>query len=468
MRHQADISCNMSSRSEMTSFPEVPGGDEDDFCTLLPSSTTLGNLAATGIGSAGVVISKGSTSTAFSGRISTSTPLFGQYRIPSPKHTYEIFCTPEEGYKFSMMCKGVVGQGSAFCTRDDCDIRSHRTKKANVMPNHLYVIKPNATAFLEPTVPKEKLEEDFYNELKMSHFTLTEWSQKMSIINKIDDKATLHTVDVEQFYVEQAMKHQTPLRTARKTGKDLNYFELTPYNRQFLEVEGAVKVEAVSSEDTVEMLKPIDLGLYEASSNLLRLISAHEESSIQLSAVSYKVDVFQTMLGNPSSEIIEDFQAPTLWGTVAILGSHINKITDTFTTIEPKLMDIQTEVNKLSVLSKDFSIKEDTLALKTRVDSVRDIVLTVCESAASNNKQSIQSIEDLHVEINEIRNVRGRHVPTTSTGGCMFDQAEIKEEIQRLVLANDELTTMFRNLSAQTEKEAIKFCSLGFRTYQVL
>jgi uncharacterized protein YoxC len=331
----------------------------------------------------------------------------------------------------------------------------------------LYVSKPNSTAFIEPTVPKIKLDDTYYQELKNSRYTLSEWITKFAIMNKIEDKkATTDKIGIEKFYVVEAIKHQTPLRTGQAAKDNLNYFDLTPYKRQINDSTTTIKLEN-NVAVPMDLLGVMDDGIYETSSNLLRLIASHDSYVDDLVTVITKVDGLQNMLGNRSDNMEEDFQAPTLWGTVALLATFISKVHNTCTHMEPKIMGLITDITRLQSNTKNFLVQEDAQVMNSRVDGLRDTVLQLCESVQINTKRTHQSIESLGLEIDEVRNVRARITPSTSTSMQVSSlPLDIKEEFESICKTNDELKILFKNLSAQADKEAIKFCNLGFRTYQ--
>jgi hypothetical protein len=377
--------------------------------------------------------------------------------LPStPKHSYEIFCTSDSPPLFTM-CKGVVGQGSAFCMRDDCDIRSHKTKKASVKPNY-------------------KIDEVCFNELKHIKLDLNNWSKKFSVIYNVDTVASIDAVEMEEFYIEQAINQRTPLKTSLKGPDTLNYFELTPYKRQF---DNITRDELVDDDNVISIglkfLRPINDSLFETSSNLLKLRAAHDDHVIQLSAACAKADVLQSIVGNQSLDISEDYQAPTLWGSVAVLATHINRINDIVIDVDPKLSKLQKEVIVAVCDAKStvesFNIQSSkteytTTSLSQRVDKLRDTVIKACESIESNTKRSNKNFEVLNSEMDFVRNVRGRFESGSSFKLRGSDAKELREEIERVAHSQDDLKLQFRNLSAQTDKESVKFCNLGFRTFQ--
>jgi hypothetical protein len=321
--------------------------------------------------------------------------------------------------------------------------------------------------FLEPSAPREKIDDMYFEELKKSKFNLTEWTQKLSIISKIDTKASIEKVQIEEFYIKRAVDHHTPYQTSAAKAAALKYIELTPYKRQISDVNG-LGLELISNPSMVAgLLKPIDDGLFETSNNLLKLIGMHEESAVELSAVVTKVDTVMSTIGNRLPAIKEEFQAPTVWGTVAVLATNINKISDVCNSMEPTLVTMRKDIDKLLLAeSQNLLAMSDSTSLSSRFDHLRDTVYLGFERIASNTRRSTQDVDNIYMELNNLRNVRSRFVPETSTVGSMVNVDELKAELDRVTRVNDELAVKLRNLAAQSDKEAIKFCNLGFRTFQ--
>lgn len=133
---------------------------------------------------------------------------------------------------FESLCQGIIGQGSVFCVRRSCEIKNHKLKRAKILPNHLYVLKPNSTAFVEPSVPRVKIDDDLFDELKEAKLSLSEWTDKMTVIKKVEQSATKERVAVEEFYTKQGKSFKTPSKTSTRTPSAVNYLEITPYKRR--------------------------------------------------------------------------------------------------------------------------------------------------------------------------------------------------------------------------------------------
>jgi hypothetical protein len=135
--------------------------------------------------------------------------------------------------------------------------------------------------------------------------------------------------------------------------------------------------------------------------------------------------------------------------------------------MEPTLITIRNDISKLFAAESKYSLAiTDHSLLSTRFDQFRDTVYLGFEKIASNTKRTMQSVDNIHLEMNTFRNVRGRFVPDTSTGGGMSDVGELKAEVERVIRINDDLAVKLKSLAAQADKEAIKCCNLGFRSFQ--
>ena len=457
-----------------TTGPAGTADDPDVFTSLLARSSRTGGVGVeSGTESAVTFQNLGTFDVEMTEKAEQNEgSLTGRDRTTSmmtPDNLYKLFCTPYAENDFEKLCKGVVGQGVGFCTRTDCDIKAHRTKKAFVLANCLYVLKQSGTvAFVEPSTGKDKMDEDLFEELMNAKNSLSEWNNKFTILNNVDKKASKITMEVEEFYSETMKAYKTPLKGKLDTGSELSFLDITPYKRQLL--------DTINFEDDSELLKfqdvlqGIDLGLEETSNLVVRVVANQdkiaEEKNKEVNAVSTKLQTLEDLVGHRVVEIHEEYQAPTIWGSVALLASHINSVNDAMREIDPKLGNLFDDFLEQAVSVAHKVSKENVAKTNSTIEYLRQALISSLESLVSSKEKTDLEVQDLRNEVNTIRNVRQKTVPTTSAGGSIFDPASIQDEIDRVKKLQDDLSTKFNSLSAQADKEAIKFCNLGFRTYQ--
>jgi hypothetical protein len=204
----------------------------------------------------------------------------------------------------------------------------------------------------------------------------------------------------------------------------------------------------------LEFFRPLDDGLHDVSHTLLKLVASYDTSVSDLNTVITKVDGIQCILGNRCDEIHEEFQAPTLWGTIASLATYITKTRDICAKFEPKLESANADIIRLFDDKKNYILRDDGKSMSHRVDILRDTVIKLCESVTANTKRSFNSMETLYAEMEDIRNVRTRFNPASSLSPASNHvPVEIKDQLERIAKTNDELKIMFRNLSAQADRE---------------
>jgi hypothetical protein len=193
----------------------------------------------------------------------------------------------------------------------------------------------------------------------------------------VDDKASFNTVEIEEFYVDQAINHRTPLKMSKRSADKLNYFELTPYKKQIIELTlDSFRGQDDSISVGLNLLRPMDDALFETSTNLLKLIKSYDDTVVDLSSVSVKVDTIQGTIGNQVININEEFQAPTLWGSVAVLAGHINRMNSVIVDVDPRFLKLQRDLNTVSKEAKEvirssieeLNVDDITNGLTNRVD----------------------------------------------------------------------------------------------------
>ena len=387
------------------------------------------------------------------------------------KNLYKLIRTPVDstGSSFVSMCKGIVGQGVGFCTKIECDTKSHRFKKAVVRANYLYVLKQNGSvAFLEPCISGENVDEELLQELMTDKKTLSDWNNKFSIINKIDKIASKSSIEVEEFYFENMKAYKTPAKPSKSSVRGFSLLEVSPYKRQNYDSAGVDDDSEVAK--IYDVLRGVDYGLEETSNLLIRVVANQdniiEEKNKEFNSVSTKLQSLEDVVGRRIDEVHEDYQAPTIWGSVALLASHINTVNEAFCHIEPKIDKTFESVLNQSMKAAHSICNHKSSELSVNIEALKNALIASLESIASSKDRTEFEVKELRNDLNDIRNVKARTVPFMSNGGSMFSADSIHDELEQFKKVQDDLNVKMNSLAAKADKEAIKFCNLGFRTYQ--
>ena len=129
------------------------------------------------------------------------------------------------------------------------------------------------------------------------------------------------------------------MKAKLNTGSELSFLDVTPYKRQLIET---INFEEDSELGKVhDILQGIDIGLEETSNLVIRVVENQdkiaEEKNKGFNAVSTKLQTLEDLVGHRVDEIHEEYQAPTIWGSVALLASHINSVNEVLKNMDPKI-----------------------------------------------------------------------------------------------------------------------------------
>jgi hypothetical protein len=414
---------------------KLPG---DDYNRKTPAGTyTTDLLGSVGDGTIGFSDTKASGTGSGTGR-------------------FRIVCLPSEESGFNRICRCLIGQGGTFCIKSACKT-THRGGSAQIFPGAIHVLnRVGDAAYLEPFVLKSKLDNEVLSQWENTRCSLDEWTLKFTIANTINGVVSLTDLEAGETVKNVIKNTKTPLKAERNENveKDgITYFQASPYKRKIDNVEGFLNRDS-SLSDLKELAIHMDDGIHTLSSFYVDLsgdITVMEKKLEKSSRDnSSRVDDIEGRLGK-RPKMDPKFQAPTLWGSVSLLADITDDTRFTLSNTLPKLEKVNKEF--IDRVASEWEDKKQSI--DDRVTRLRESLITTYMSLDEKMKNSHVNLLELSQRFNELKRYC-RMFPRTGDSNPDQSIDSIAQEVKILQSKVSKLLT-------ESDSEAIKFCSLGFR-----
>ena len=413
----------------------------------------------------------------------------------------------------STYCFGVIKNGSAFCIKKNCSVKSHATAKMSFAgdDDSFVFIRRNipGSAFSQPKLSSSKISEEVMSEWESKKLVLADWITEFQAVDGTKEQLTSveEIQDEADFLVESNL-----LRTPAKRKKDsfageeyegyLPAWKNSKYERSLpadpkelaeLMDEGIKKVLM-----TTTVSNSIETYIEDMGDALGQATTIHHERLISLEDnLEILLGMVQTMraeIGN-SVDIGDKFTAPTLWGSTAFIADDLTRVSEDLLTLQSEVViplkesmaaleasdvkttSIQSDVSKVvkavkHLISRIQTIGEEVSTVKTDL-----VVIRAEQSVRFANTETMEagSAADDLMDYITTGDRDGRQAskdlgkmsessivtPTKTSKFGEGDDDSQEEEDVRSILAK--LIDDVKALQTSNQISAIKFGGLGIR-----
>jgi hypothetical protein len=398
---------------------------------------------------------------------------------PFPKR-YKLYQVPKPGKGFEDTCFSLIGQGTTFCSSRKCKT-SHQGDIFSPLPDSLFVAKTPTTAFADPKSSVNFLTPDLLVSWNSNACPLEEWSRLFMLVNSTvsDGPTSAAILEAKEDFAVRAEAHRTP---GKRKADPLHLpmsLRASPYTRQL----AALKPDEESpfilgSGEALEVLRHLDEGLEKATNYMADLSDEQgafaKEENLALRALEHKVGDLKREIGTRPEALSVEYNAPTMWGSIGAIGSHLDTVAQGSSVSPKKLVE---EVRRAMDPVKDQlleAVSKKTAALETRINKIKMFAL--------NSSKHLQQVIEGHMEdvaLNEFSQLppleKKRRAPSQTPGAWAGsgaatddDKDDAKPEWVHDVIKSfesriEDLSTRLSKVTAETDEQAVWFSGLGFR-----
>jgi hypothetical protein len=344
----------------------------------------------------------------------------------------------------STYCFGVIGNGSAFCVRKRCTVKTHSTVKMSFAGrNESFVfIRRNVhgSAFSEPKLAASKVPADVMSEWESQNLSVTDWSTEFQAIDGTSELLTSaqEIQNESDFLVESQL-----LRTPGKRKKDSlsgeefegplpswpnpKYHRTLPEDPQELEelVNEGVRKGVLSNA-----VCKIETHIVGMSFALEDTAALHHDQLVTLEDnLEVMIGVIQTLKSRVGSsvDIGDRYLAPTLWGSTAFIADDLTRLSDELTSMSQNIISPMKET--LEVLSAT-----DVLVYASKMEKVVQTVKILLSRVESIN----ESLKEVKTDLVLVRTEQGMRFLTPG-----IPPQDSTDELMDFIIADKTATRVF-------------------------
>jgi hypothetical protein len=229
---------------------------------------------------------------------------------------------------------------------------------------------------------------------------------------------------------------------------------VSPYKRQFTQTSADGLPESFSDKDTLRKIAALDHGLEHTSCSLVDLYSEYSEhtkdSSVAVRSLEHKLEKVTKELGLRPQALSGDYDAPTAWGSIGALGQKLDQVAKG---VNPgkAAFDLTQAVEGVKLLLPGIA-NAHTATLNDRVTKIKDFSLRSAKKL--NDRISVESDAWMFSS-----NPAPAPAAKPSTGTPAW--ASFVTTFESCL---DDASARLSKVTAETDKQAIRFAGLGFRS----
>ena len=371
------------------------------------------------------------------------------------RRKFKLWWVPEE--KTELVCGTIIGQGHAFCTISNCSKNHRQQRFCTILPGEVYVQKSNDLAFIWPSAMTTPIDSSLLKQWRTESHTLEKWLSIFSLIGEgtASPSFNIHEdifsgEDLREKVKEEkeVLSFKTPRPKKRKaTLKEDPEDDIKESFENLF--EGVNEVEGLKDASIIATLfKELD----KRSITLLEAVKLHLNRYQRESATSvashHNADVRLTNLSRSIGErplgMDEQFEAPTLWLTLATVASELKEKLD-----EVK-QDTENVKASWSMFAKDPPLKSSDFSKRAApfAFKIKEVEKFAIDSVQMLSKKFISPIPPPAPTIDV----------ETLLQSPQFLQRE-KELLNKIQGLESDIIV----LRSANDSESIKFSNLGFR-----
>jgi hypothetical protein len=317
----------------------------------------------------------------------------------------------------------VIGTGSAFCVKKNCNVKIHANVKVSFagVDESFVFIRRNipGSVFSEPKLSSEKVPLDVMAEWEAKSFSIIDWATEFQAIDGTNEIPTsAEEIQTESDFLLESSLMRTPGKRKKDSfageefegplpgvWKSPRYTRIIPSDPTELEdlieegIKRGVLTTAVSKIETY--IEGMGMAVEESTAiHHDRLVSLEDSLEVMIGMV-------QTLKGRIGStvDIGEQYTAPTLWGATAFIADDLTRVCEEMSGMKEQYINpMQEMIDSLSSADAEHTLKNDKV--------VRAVKLLLSRIQAIN--ESVQEVKTDLVLVRTEQSVRFSSSPPTS------------------------------------------------------
>ena len=263
-------------------------------------------------------------------------------------------------------CFCTIRGGFAFCINHNCNL-SHGGSQLVISPSQAYIKRSPKQAFIEPSVNISRFGFHLSDSWMNMANTLSEWVDRFQLAESAMRHIEEGEITEQYLHNEKNARSKTLTFKSSKKRKPSTVSSINTIEFSF------VKTEETQSLNN-DKLKLIIKNIEDALQNLSVFVRCfHDEhlslsinTNISLLSNEEKLTNLHQVVGKKSSSMVSDFDAPTIWSTIALIGSKLCSLSndmDSKVTESVKRLKPNNDLNTLQVVEPHLKQLDDRIDL---------------------------------------------------------------------------------------------------------
>ena len=389
-------------------------------------------------------------------------------------------------------CFGVIGQGGTFCVKRGCVVAVHRTTKFKATPESLYVLKNAESAFVEPVVATNKLEDSLLESWLSERASFAEWRKRFGLVNSSDEGALITKAEMERSedIFARAKDFKTPAKRRREEEDEAKMLQLqfSPYRKQVKEPKTVLLASPKNPSFSAQWLRiliELDEFADHVGDTIQGILADRDKqgkgNASLFALLNTKIDHVAGMLGSTPHHLSEQFDAPTIWGAIAEIAGQVDSL------IVHKCEE-ETLESQIAFFAKSSTfcglvvkiIGEAILPqLKEGINArvSEETFVRVSHALTSRLREQAENLSTLTARLQRLETfptTRGGGMPASGHSEDLFKFLGLdskstistpgEDQVVEIAKRLSQVETQVRGLIAESTDSAISFAGLGFRS----
>lgn len=397
---------------------------------------------------------------------------------------YQIFVFPISSTEMLSICQQRQSGGVTACIRTNCRL-NHRGPKVPFKPGMIVVGRSSGSVFIEPKIDRVNISESLVNEWKQTAQTLDEWNEMFRLVNvqESDKISTPASIREYRRLSEAADGWKSPLGQSSGTrlpfGEAKSQVFIKLVEEQTDELMGTVYpslLENLTGENLADMIKRLDIKAEVTSLVLSKMAEKIDEHADivteEFAMLLTRIQKNESVIGVKVQPANSNFDAPTVWSSVATIGAGINEVQSALLAARAESVKSLVELEKRIAEAVDEQFRETfesaTMILSQETSEIKDNVAKNSTAISTTNDTLLllaRGAAKLKDEVTELRQELAmlKMVTAESAGTSTTDDTSVLSDISSIKVMLKSMGQRIDTVVEGRENKSIKFFGLTFR-----
>jgi len=368
--------------------------------------------------------------------------------VPNDAKKYKIWKVSDEENR----CYRLIGQGSTFCINHYCKVNHKSVKHVHPLPGEVYVLKTSTTAFCQPSIKPNILQDTLFDKWVQESCTLTEWSERFHLVSleskypvnrPPSQKISFGDIETKQREMKLVAKFRTP---AKKANIDNDQFFVDHPEYRVIIARPSSDLIDFSSDPQLSQMEDTFVHIGKALATVYYSQQKDHDTTVEgLLNFESEITKLREDLGYQPPDLDPHFSAPSSWLSIASIADEVKNVSDNHNTMNEKIISLEKDIE----VATDLSSSQVTNGILANLSPIH---------------AQINKLNEFMVDATRVLNKKIQAVTNLSSNqNSNQDQIDTSSRERILLERMAALEREIASLRSNSDATSIKFGQLGFR-----